>query len=314
MNSKNIWQGRIDDDADRQTYRWHQCLGDQPASDGLSIIGFACDIGVARNHGRTGARHAPDAIKSMLANLPANSGLQQRIFDAGNVVPQTDELDATQRQLSDKVAQLLPSSGRVLVLGGGHETAWGSFMGLAQHAETQSPTPRIGIINFDAHFDLRSYADGASSGSPFLQIHAACQARRWDFNYACLGVSEAANTAALFNTAERLGVWYCHDSDMSANTLPKLQKQLAAFTDKVDWLYVSIDLDVLPAAVAPGVSAPAALGVEMSVIETLIRQIVASDKIKLADIVECNPNYDIDNRTARVAARLAYWLSCKSSA
>jgi formiminoglutamase len=60
--------------------------------------------------------------------------------------------------------------------------------------------------------------------------------------------------------------------------------------------------------VAPGVSAPAAFGVPFSVIEALACRVKQSGKMRVADIVEINPDFDIDNHTARVAARLAWQL------
>ena len=79
---------------------------------------------------------------------------------------------------------------------------------------------------------------------------------------------------------------------------------MADFLSGIDVLYLTIDLDVLPAAAAPGVSAPAAYGVPLTVISAICRQVVASGKLLHADVAELNPAFDIDNRTARVAARL----------
>jgi formiminoglutamase len=79
---------------------------------------------------------------------------------------------------------------------------------------------------------------------------------------------------------------------------------LAAFIADVDELYLTFCLDVLPAAVAPGVSSPAPRGVGLDVLEPLIDAVVASGKLRLADIAEMNPRHDIDGRTALVAARI----------
>jgi arginase family enzyme len=73
-------------------------------------------------------------------------------------------------------------------------------------------------------------------------------------------------------------------------------------------VYLTIDLDVLPGAVAPGVSAPAALGVPLSVVEAMVMRVRASGKLRAADMAEYNPALDQDRRTARAAARLAYRL------
>lgn len=73
-------------------------------------------------------------------------------------------------------------------------------------------------------------------------------------------------------------------------------------------VYLTIDLDALPAAVMPGVSAPAAFGVPLAVVEALVGEVRRSGKLRVADLAEYNPSYDRDHQGARVAARLAYRL------
>ncbi|MGH8809557.1 MAG: formimidoylglutamase, partial [Noviherbaspirillum sp.] len=153
------------------------------------------------------------------------------------------------------------------------------------------------------HFDLRM-ADRASSGTPFRQIAEDCEARGWPFHYCCLGVSEFANTQALFERARALGVRWMRDEDMSIAQLDHVRATLSAFLSEVDHVYFTICLDVLPAGVAPGVSAPAPRGVPMDVVEPIVDMVAASGKLRVADIAELNPGRDIDARTARVAARL----------
>jgi glycine/serine hydroxymethyltransferase len=82
------------------------------------------------------------------------------------------------------------------------------------------------------------------------------------------------------------------------------QAELAQDLQTCDAVYLTICLDVLSAAVAPGVSAPAALGVPMHFVETVIEQVKASGKLIAADMAELNPNLDRDGQTARVGARL----------
>ena len=118
----------------------------------------------------------------------------------------------------------------------------------------------------------------------------------------------SSNTAALFQRADQLNVTYRKDSELDITRLNETQALLQQFMADCDQLYLTIDLDVLPAAVAPGVSAPAARGVGLEILEPLIATIVASGKLKLADLAEYNPEFDIDNRTARVAARLFHCI------
>ena len=76
------------------------------------------------------------------------------------------------------------------------------------------------------------------------------------------------------------------------------------FARELDVLYLTIDLDLLPASVAPGVSAPAGLGVAPALVTAAVRAAAGTGKLALADVVELNPSFDIDARTARTAARL----------
>lgn len=302
----DAWTGRVDPEAD--SARWHQRV--QPLADasqpGLALLGFACDEGVQRNHGRIGAAGGPAAIRKALANLAWHRDAPA--YDAGDIACDDGDLEAAQTRLAYAVRALLDAGHQPLVLGGGHEVAYGSWSGLAGHLGKQ-PAPRIGIINFDAHFDLRDPAHVRSSGTPFSQIADQCVARGWPFRYACLGISRASNTRALFTRAAELGVWIREDRDISESTLEALGRELDAFANDCDALYLTLDIDVLPTCEAPGVSAPAARGVAISLLEPLLLRLKASGKVRLIDVAELNPLHDIDNRTARAAARLIHVLT-----
>lgn len=312
-----LWKGRIDEAEGPAGRRWHQVV--QPlsadAAQGVVLTGFACDAGVHRNHGRPGARKGPAAIRAMLSNMPVNQC--DRIYDAGDVVTQAigahDGLEQAQDELSEHLAGVLNRGHLPITLGGGHEIAFGSFEGLARYlASHEDAAPRVGIINLDAHFDLRQ-AEHASSGTPFRQIAENCERRGWAFNYCCLGVSQFANTQALFDRAASLGVEWLLDEEMGINDRTAVLLRLDAFLHSVDHVYFTICLDVLPAYIAPGVSAPAARGVPLEVVEALADHVAASGKMRLADIAELNPEYDIDNRSARVAARLVARIANQTS-
>ncbi|PKQ81375.1 formimidoylglutamase [Aeromonas sobria] len=310
----SIWQGRQDPEDGELALRWHDkvlpwqevqpwAAGAQEAA-GVVLLGFACDEGVRRNKGRIGAAGAPLAVRKLLANSAWH--LNRPIYDGGDVSCPDGDLDAAHGRLAERVATALDLGHFPLVLGGGHEVAFGSWSGLNRHL---GGSGKVGIINFDAHFDLRMKQELASSGTPFFQIAEQCTAQGTPFHYTCLGVAETANTQALFARAKALGVWHVLDEAMTQTELPALLSGLDAFIADCDHLYLTIDLDVLPSAVMPGVSAPAARGVELAVIEPLIAHVRASGKLRLADLAEYNPTLDQDNRSARVAARLVHLLT-----
>ncbi|PKH01717.1 formimidoylglutamase [Psychromonas sp. MB-3u-54] len=325
--AENIWQGRTDAEDGASGKRFHHMVSltasEQDAS-GITLLGFCCDQGVKRNKGRTGAFDAPDLIRRALANSAwhqqTDSG-KASFYDAGNVFCHGKNLEESQQTLAKQVQIALKQEHKVIVLGGGHEIAWGSFRGLAAHLqETNSSSPKIGIVNFDAHFDLRSYAQDSaqysgSSGTPFRQIADFCKDLGWAFNYACLGVCRASNTQALFSCADSLKVFYREDNQLASHLMEKRISELTRFIAQVDYLYLTIDLDVFSAGIAPGVSAPAARGLSYETVERLLQPIFEASnnkgkaKLLLADLAEYNPAFDIDQQTARLAARLVWDIS-----
>lgn len=309
----DIWHGRVDQgDQDNRTLRWHQIVEaweDDPEP-GIALIGFASDQGVIRNHGRAGAHGGPIAIRRALANMAWHA--KKPIYDAGDIVVEGQRLEDAQQQLAEAVNELLAHNQLPVVMGGGHEVAFGSYVGLAEwFSEAEKGTPKIGIINFDAHFDLRSGVE-PSSGTPFAQIAHYNELKDWPFKYMVLGIAEHSNTQALFNRADQLQVSYRLDEQMSIRHLDDALSQMRDFIAQFDHLYLSIDLDVFPAYLASGVSAPATRGVQLEVIEPLIEEIKHSQKLCVVDIAEMNPEFDIDHRTARLAGRLVHQIARES--
>jgi formiminoglutamase len=215
------------------------------------------------------------------------------------VVVSGSGLEAGQERAGRAVQEMLDAGQLTLVLGGGHETAYASYLGVAASAAVQGGR-RLGVLNLDAHFDLRD-DPVPSSGTPVLQMARDEAAAGREFRYAVVGISEPNNTRTLFSAAQKLGVRYLLDEDCGAE---QVQEFVAGFLADVDVLYLTIDLDVLPAAVAPGVSAPAAYGAPLPVISAVCRQVARSGKLLHLDVAELNPDFDVDGRTAKVAARL----------
>lgn len=299
------WSGR-DDGPEPEHARWHHAMQAYPtdAVPGIAVLGFASDEGVRRNEGRPGQVEGPDALRAALAPLALDAPLT--VYDAGTVVAGT-ALEDGQERLGRAIATLIDAGHLPIVLGGGHEVAYGSYLGIADTA-TRAARPRLGVLNLDAHFDLRS-APRASSGTPFRQLLEREQARGRDVDYAVIGISEPSNTRALFATAARHGArWLVDDA---CRTIGAVDTFLDAFLDGIDLLYLTIDLDVLPAWVAPGVSAPAAFGVPPEVVQHVCDRVSASGKLALVDVAELNPAFDIDRRTARVAARLIHRIATR---
>jgi formiminoglutamase len=295
------WRGREDPEETGDARRWHHVMRsfDANTDGGAVLIGFPCEEGVRRNGGRTGAAAGPGALRTALANLPLLD--EPPLADAGDVCNAGDTLEAAQEALGEVVARALRQRVLPVALGGGHEIAWGTFQGIAA-AHPQGL--RLLIVNLDAHFDLRE-AQQANSGTPFRQIHDWCRANGWSFDYRVFGISRYANTRALFDRAEAFGVRYWLDEALQNESgIGQAEAALRAELAHYDAVYLTVCLDVLPASVAPGVSAPGVLGVPLGRIERLVDLVAGSGRLIAADIAELNPQADRDATTTRVAARL----------
>ncbi|WP_219107104.1 formimidoylglutamase [Austwickia sp. TVS 96-490-7B] len=312
----------------------------------VAILGFASDEGVRRNHGRPGAAQAPDMIRAALAPIALSSmspraweGLSSSLLleatamssaglampmmmpmsgterpadarpldlhDAGTVHLIDDDLETGQEMLGRVIAELLDSHRLTVVLGGGHETAYGTYLGL--HGSRRGERARIGVINLDAHFDLRD-EDRATSGTPFAQMARRELAAGRDLRYLVLGVSPTSNTRALFETAHQLQTTYLLDTHCTPRHLSHIEHLVDRFVRDVDIVHLSIDVDVLPASIAPGVSAPAAFGVPLETLLEICHRVSESGKLAVVDVVEVSPPYDVDGITCRAAARLVSTL------
>ncbi|MCP2040634.1 formiminoglutamase [Neisseria sp. HSC-16F19] len=303
-----LWQGRDDSRESPAAKRVFQTIDLQSAwppvlpEHAVALLGFASDTGVARNLGRVGAAKAPPVLRKALANLASHPAAHV-LCDCGDIGYAGDDLESGQRDFAEAVAHIHRHGGKTLVLGGGHETAFAHGSGLfAAH-----PGRHIAIINFDPHLDLRRHHQ-ATSGTPFAQLAALAAAQNRRFDYTCVGAGRATNTAALTADAAALGVNVIWDTEVHWAHAERLRAQLQEVVARADAVYVTIDLDVLPAPYMPAVSAPAALGIAPDLLLYLLQPIMAGGKVIAADAVEYNPDYDIHGQGARVAARVLWQL------
>ena len=316
FSAMHHWEGRIDTDTDYDAFRWHQWVEELDLNSdpkpfegelGFAIIGFCSEQGVMRNKGRVGTALAPDFIRRQMANLPCTFDQKVRIFDAGDIVVQHISLEEAQMLLSEAVRRILSLNLFPIVLGGGHETTCGHYCGHLAHArDLGNNTPDFGIVNFDAHFDLRPYDKGSSSGSMFRQAADLCKARGMKYGYLPLGIQKHSNTVSLFRTAEELGVHYVLARELQYGSATSVYEKVDTFMYEHESAYITICTDVFSSAFAPGVSATQAIGLDPEVVLPVIKHILRTRKIRGFDICEISPRFDHDNTTASLGAVLIF--------
>lgn len=306
--NEDLWQGR-DDSAESpeakrlfQTVEVARTFAPEQHRGKIALLGFACDEGVKRNQGRPGAQQGPDALRKALANMASHQG-HDRLVDLGNVRAEPEQLESAQQALHDAVLACQSAGMKTLVFGGGHETAFGHGSGLLD----AFPEEKVAIVNLDAHLDLRQAAQ-ATSGTPFRQLALHCESQGRGFHYTCLGASKAANTAALWQEAQLRNVHVVEDLTLLDPQYSAIGQDVERIIAEHDKIYLTIDLDVMPAWEMPAVSAPAALGVPLAILLRIVMPLCQSGKLQAIDLVEFNPQYDRDGQGARTAARLAWQL------
>lgn len=273
------------------------------AEQGLAILGYACEEGVRRNQGRVGAKEGPKAFRTALGRLPWHLAEHQALWDCGDVVCEGEDLEGAQLELAKRVAQLLKASLRPLLIGGGHDIGFAHYCGIRQHL---GPEARIGIINFDAHFDLRMPDPQPTSGTPFYQVAQDCERLGLPLDYLCLGVRKDANDRSLFEFARKSGAQWIEHEDSRLASGHAFEESLQTFLEPLDALYLTICLDVFSSAYAPGVSAAYPHGMHPEQVFSLLEPILASPKLLSCDIAELSPPWDRDHQSAKLAAVLAH--------
>ncbi|RMZ58066.1 formimidoylglutamase [Chryseobacterium nematophagum] len=297
----DIWQGRLDGE-ELLFHRVFQRVKNENDYDTIIdndfvLHGFAVDEGVRRNKGRQGAKDAPNIIRKNMSNFPVILP-SFSLLDFGNVTCDDGNLEDSQNQLAKNVSRVLLKGGKSLVLGGGHEVTYAHYLGV----RTAFPEQKIGIINIDAHFDNRQPESniGATSGTGFWQI-----AQEGDINSLHIGIQRNSNTLKLFDTAHQNGMKYILADELFFENLPSIYQRIDDLLDNVDIAYLTICMDVFSASIAPGVSASAYNGIFAdTTFMHFYKHILKNKKLLALDVAEVNPLFDIQDRTARLAACL----------
>lgn len=301
------WSGRKSD----QVEYWHQAVEAisnlklrEDNTPKIGILGYSGEEGVIRNQGRIGTIEGPSSIRKMLGTIALHLPENLPILDYGDIFTLDQDMESSHEVISKITHDLLSTNHFPVLLGGGHDLAYAHGRGALKYVKEKGE--KLGIINLDAHFDLRPLVKGKGhSGSPFFQL---AEEFPEDFNYLALGIQRAANPKSLFETAEKLKSRYIVMEDFRLYNWEFIEEQISWFIDSVDKIYLSIDLDGFSSAFAPGVSAPSPMGFNPQIAFKVFELIVKSKKLISLDVVELNPQFDQDNATARLAARSVEYI------
>ena len=240
---------------------------------------------------KPGCRFGPDAIRDAFNNIEIfqpEFGVDleaEAISDLGNTKHTVVAAEMLQ-MVKDVTSELKKQDKQIIILGGEHLITLGSFTCFPKDT---------GYVVFDAHYDLRDqYADTKLSHAAYLRRIVE---ERGSENIVHVGARAFVKEELAFLKEHNIAT--VSDKEIRNGNGPKLLKDITSTFDRV---YLSVDLDVLDPAFAPGVGNPEAVGISSRELYDLITTL-QNKKIVAADMVELNPTYD-NGSTASMAAKM----------
>jgi agmatinase len=270
----------------------------------IVIVGVPFDSGVSYRPGaRFGPAHVRESSRLLRPYNPATDtspfGALQ-VADAGDIACNPFLIDEAIQAVEDGASALLDTGAKLMTIGGDHTIA---LPLLRQLAKRHGP---LAVVHFDAHLDTWDTYFGVDTthGTPFRR---ASEEGLLDMN-ACLHVGIRGPLYAPSDLVDdhNLGFQIVSARDVQ---ITGLEGALKKIQDRVGNrpVYVSVDIDVLDPAHAPGTGTPEAGGLTSRELLEMLR-VFGSLNLISADVVEVAPAYDHAQITGIAAAHVAYEL------
>lgn len=259
----------------------------------IVIVGCPQDEGVRRNNGRPGAAQAPAEIRKALYKLTTNGiGAHGAPYDAGDV-PIGATLEETHDAQRATIKALLDRGKRVIVLGGGNDISYPDCSALAASAG------EVLAFNVDAHFDVRAN-EPRNSGTPYRQLLTEGVVKPARFHE--IGSVPWSNSATHARWLADQRVQVTSLDDLRIRGVERTFRRILREAHSAKAVFWGMDVDVVRASDAPGVSAPNPLGMSGEEFCAIAAMAGAEPRTRVIEFTECNPAFDVDGRTSRLIA------------
>jgi formimidoylglutamase len=268
---------------------------------GIGLVGIPFDSAVL---GRKGAKGGPKKIRDSIRYFKAYDWSldfwfgNRKVIDFGDIILEAKSVAETHELISDVIYKIASQGFKTVILGGDHSISYPIVKGLKEAYKTK----KIGLINIDAHLDVREVINGRiSSGTPFRRILDNNLVS--GENFVEIGIRNFTNARTYRRYVEdKNGLIFTVDDIRKKGLTNVIEKTIQRITKGTDLTYISVDMDSLDQIYAPGVSAPTPDGLTPHQILKIIRSIAMKTNLIGMDIVELNPLYDTADTTAINAA------------
>jgi agmatinase len=272
----------------------------------VAIIGVPFDAGTSY---RPGARFGPQAVRQasrqLRTNYHPNYDVEpfkvQQVADAGDITCNPFNIDEAIKQIEDGATDLLNKVGSIITIGGDHTIA----LPLLRAVNKKCGQP-VALVHFDAHLDTWDTYFGApyTHGTPFRRARE--EGLFLDDASMHVGIRGPLYSRDDLKEDEDLGFKIIHCDDFQTQSIDQIVKRIR---DRVgdNPLYLSIDIDVLDPAHAPGTGTPEIAGMTSREMLNVLRGLSGMNLVS-ADVVEVAPAYDHAELTSTAAATIVYEL------
>jgi formimidoylglutamase len=282
----------------------------------IGMVGIPFDLGVLFSKGRVGARKAPDKIREQLGKYGTTFNIDYltdisnlRISDLGNVIVEKDNPIKTYNRIKSVIDEMLKNDVLPLVLGGGHDITFPCIEAFSHYYK------KIGGLNIDVHFDVREQTGRhISSGMAFRKILEDLEENPLaGENFAEIGADGNVNSSKYWEYLNKKNVTiypikHIRDATRDAEGIEHVIKQaLQIAGTNTNAVFTSLDIDSVSSNAAPGCSFINPNGFTTDEISRISYTVGFDKKVRYFDLVEVNPEFDVDNRTTRLCARI---ISC----
>lgn len=285
----------------------------------ISVIGLPMDLGQARR----GVDMGPSAIRcagiiERLEHLnievedlgDITVGRPENANDPGTNLKNLSLVAASNSELAARVDEIIESGSFPLVLGGDHSIAIGTLAGVAKHHDN------VGVIWYDAHGDLNT-EDTSPSGNihgmplavsmglghpDLIHIHGSYPKVKPE-NIVIIGARSLDEGEKELIRDKGIKVYTMHEIDRIGMTRV-MEECIEYLRERTDGVHLSLDLDGVDPADAPGVGTPVIGGISYRESHLAMEMLAEADLITSAEFVEVNPILDERNKTAIVAVAL----------
>ncbi|WP_313354193.1 agmatinase [Microbacterium sp.] len=270
----------------------------------VAVAGIPFDSGVSYRPGaRFGPSHVREASRLLRPYNPAQDVspfAAQQVADAGDIVANPFDISAAVAEIEAGARALRANADRLVIIGGDHTIA------LPLLREVASVHGPVAVLHFDAHLDTWDTYFGAPTthGTPFRR---ASEEGLIDMTASMhVGIRGPLYDKSDLEDDERLGFAVITSEYLETHGVASaIERMHARIGDKA--LYISIDIDVLDPAHAPGTGTPEAGGMTSRELLRMLRAL-AGFRIVGADVVEVAPAYDHAQLTAVAASHVVYEL------